>query len=189
MFDATAVDLGNAVATVPSGEVYAGSVSVKFSKLDKVEEGKSYLLPVRVRSASLPVSQGGDVVYFILHKPVRIMKVARVYNNYVRIPLLPGTQFTSVTYEALIYIDFFGNNNTVMGCEGTLISVSVMHLCWRKTICRLQANRNTAFLRLWEPGNGITWRSLTISLPARLPSSSMEKSFRSGLGYSELRFR
>lgn len=49
MFDATAVDLGNAVATVPSGEVYAGSVSVKFSKLDKVEEGKSYLLPVRVR--------------------------------------------------------------------------------------------------------------------------------------------
>lgn len=49
------------------------------------------------------------------------MKVARVYNNYVRIPLLPGTQFTSVTYEALIYIDFFGNNNTVMGCEGTLI--------------------------------------------------------------------
>ena len=121
MFDATAVDLGNAVATVPSGEVYAGSVSVKFSKLDKVEEGKSYLLPVRVRSASLPVSQGGDVVYFILHKPVRIMKVARVYNNYVRIPLLPGTQFTSVTYEALIYIDFFGNNNTVMGCEGTLI--------------------------------------------------------------------
>ena len=26
MFDATAVDLGNAVATVPSGEVYAGSV-------------------------------------------------------------------------------------------------------------------------------------------------------------------
>ena len=117
MFDATAVDLGNAVATVPSGEVYAGSVSVKFSKLDKVEEGKSYLLPVRVRSASLPVSQGGDVVYFILHKPVRIMKVARVYNNYVRIPLLPGTQFTSVTYEALIYIDFFGNNNTVMGCD------------------------------------------------------------------------
>lgn len=121
VFDATAVDLGDGVATVPAGEVYAGWVSVKFARLDKVEEGKSYLLPVRVRSLSLPVSQGGDIIYFIIHKPVQIMKVARMYDSYVRIPLLPGTLFTSVTYEALIYVNNFGKNNTIMGREGTLI--------------------------------------------------------------------
>lgn len=120
-FATSNVKLGSGAAVVPDGQVYAELVSLQFSNLNNVEEGKSYLLPVRIKSASLPVIEGRDIVYFIVNKPVRIMKVARFSSSYVKVPLLPGTLFTSVTYEALIHLDYFGSNNTIMGCEGKLI--------------------------------------------------------------------
>lgn len=120
-FEASNVKLGSGSSVVPDGQVYAELVSLQFSNLKSIEEGKSYLLPVRIKSASLPIIEERDIVYFVVTKPVRIMKVAKVYSNYIKVPLAPGTLFSSITYEALINVDWFGNNNTVMGCEGKLI--------------------------------------------------------------------
>lgn len=120
-FEASNVKLGSETSVVPDGQVYADLISLQFSNLSSIEEGKSYLLPVRIKAASLPIVEGRDIVYFVVTKPVRIMKVARFNSKYIKVPLLPGTLFTSVTYEALIHLDWFGSNNTIMGCEGKLI--------------------------------------------------------------------
>lgn len=121
IFDATNVAMSSDVSTIQGGEVYAEKTSLQLSNLDQVKEGKSYLLPVRVQSASLPVIKGTDISYLIISKPVRIMKVCQFRSNYIKIPIPTTNLFKSVTYEALIYIDYLGSNNTIMGSEGVLI--------------------------------------------------------------------
>ena len=120
-FNAANVKLGSNVTTIPSGAIYSEKTPIEFTNLENMEEGKSYLLPVRIQSSSLPAIAGSDIIYFIITKPVQIKKVAQFQSNYIRIPLASGTMFTSVTYEALIYISQFGSNNTIMGNEGILI--------------------------------------------------------------------
>ncbi len=120
-FNTSKVILEKEVVTIPGGNVYAEKILVKLSGLDQVKEGKPYLLPLRIKSSSLPIIEGLDIIYLIVAKPVRIKKVAKFWSNYVKIPLVPGSLFTSVTYEALIHIDRFGSNNTIMGTEGILI--------------------------------------------------------------------
>lgn len=120
-FNAANVKLGSNATTIPSGSIYSEKTPIEFTNLENMEEGKSYLLPVRIQSSSLPAIAGGDIIYFIITKPVQIKKVAQFQSNYIRIPLASGTMFTSITYEALIYINQFGSNNTIMGNEGILI--------------------------------------------------------------------
>lgn len=120
-FDVANVGLSSEVATISEGEVYADKTSLQLSNLNDVQEGKPYLLPIRIKSSSLPIIKGTDIVYFIISKPVRIMKACKFNSNYVKVPILPGNPFKSVTYEALINIDRLIDNNTVMGCEGVLI--------------------------------------------------------------------
>ena len=121
MFDPSQVQISNTRTTIQGGEIYSDKVSLKLSALDKVEAGTSYLLPVRIASAGLPVIAGTDITYFVISKPVRIRKAAGFSSDYIKVPILPGTIFKSVTYEALIYIDYLGGNNTIMGGEGVLI--------------------------------------------------------------------
>lgn len=126
IFDVSNASLSSDAATIPEGEIYASKNTLKLSNLSKVEEGKPFLLPIRVKSSSLPTIEGIDIVYFIISKPVRIMKACHFRDSwyskdYVKVPIPTGRPFTSVTYEALIYIDRFGDNNTIMGNEGILI--------------------------------------------------------------------
>ncbi|GAE14499.1 DUF1735 and LamG domain-containing protein [Bacteroides pyogenes] len=121
LFDLSNVKIDNERTNIPVGALYAENRLLQISNLNAVQEGKSYLLPIRIQSASLPVIDGTDIAYFVLRKPVRILRATKLENEFIRVPFLPTTPFKSVTYEALIYVNFFGSNNTIMGKEGTLI--------------------------------------------------------------------
>ncbi|ERI84563.1 hypothetical protein HMPREF1981_02296 [Bacteroides pyogenes F0041] len=121
LFDLSNVKIDNERTNIPVGALYAENRLLQISNLNAVQEGKSYLLPVRIQSASLPVIRGTDIAYFVLRKPMRILKAAQLESHFIRVPFLPTTPFKSVTYEALIYMRYFGGNNTIMGKEGTLI--------------------------------------------------------------------
>lgn len=121
LFDMNQVELEQFTATVEEGEVFSNKTALRLSQLDKLVEGKNYLVPLRIVSASLPKIESRDVMYFILSKPVRIMKALNFSNHGIRVSFPAGTQFTSVTYEALVYPNSFGKNSTIMGREGILI--------------------------------------------------------------------
>lgn len=121
IFDVANVAINSAVSTIPGGEVYSEKASLQLSHLNTMEEGKSYLLPMRVESSSLPIIKGSDISYLIISKPVRIMKAGKFRSNYIKVPIPSTYLFKSLTYEALIYIDYLGGNNTIMGSEGILI--------------------------------------------------------------------
>lgn len=121
MFDTSNVKLSSATSTIPSGKLYADNVAVELSNLGTLEEGVSYVLPVRVQSASISTLPGTSIAYFILSKPLKIVKAGTFSNHYISVKFPVGTYFSSFTYEALVYIDWFGNNNTIMGTEGKMI--------------------------------------------------------------------
>lgn len=120
-FRADNVKLSSETSVIAGGETYANKVEFTLSGLKEMEEGKAYILPVRIKSASLPVIAGTDVVYYIISKPVRIMKAASFSNHYIKVPFQPGKVYSSLTYETLIHINTLGSNNTIMGGEGLLI--------------------------------------------------------------------
>lgn len=121
MLDASSVKLSSATSTIPSGKLYAKNVTLEVSNLEALEEGKSYALPMCVQSASVSTLPGTSVAYFILSKPIKITKVGTFNSHYISVKFPVGTYFSSFTYEALVYIDRFGDNNTVMGTEGKMI--------------------------------------------------------------------
>lgn len=120
-FDKADLVLGSESVTIPEEGIYSDKCILKLNNLDKVEEGKSYLIPIRIKSATISIMSGANVLYIIVSKPIRIMKVGSFNSNSIKVPLLPGKPLKSLTYETLIYINKFGSNNTVMGCEGVLI--------------------------------------------------------------------
>lgn len=117
----TGASLGSETASIAAGEVYAKSVDLNLTGLDAIEEGKIFLLPVRVTTGDLPVIEGADITYFIIKKPVRITRVAQFRNSYIKVPISPLNVFNEVTYEAIVNVTAFADNNTVMGCEGVMI--------------------------------------------------------------------
>lgn len=121
MFDASNVKMSSTTSTIPSGKLYAENVTMELSGLKTLKEGKSYVLPVRVQSASAPTLSGTSIAYIFLSKPIRITKVGRFSRTYISIKYPVGTYFSSFTYEALIYVNSFANNNTIMGTEGVVI--------------------------------------------------------------------
>ena len=120
-FDAADVTFSEESSVIESGKIYAKKLTLTFSNLDKLQEGKNYVFPVRIASASMPLVESRDITYLILSKPVRITKVLKFSGQGVAVGFTPDREFTSVTYEALIKADRFNNNNTIMGREGTLI--------------------------------------------------------------------
>lgn len=121
IFNAADANLSSNNVIIKEGTIHSEKSILNLSNMNGIKEGKQYLLPIRIKSSSLPIMDGSDILYFIIKKPVRIMKVAKFSSNYVKVPLTPGSKLKSLTYEALIYIDRFGSNNTIMGCEGKLI--------------------------------------------------------------------
>ena len=119
-FDPANASLSTTSATIDKGKVYAGKIKLHLTNLSVIEEGKTFLLPVRVQS-SQPVIEGTDIVYIVLNKPVRILTAANINYSHIKVPVT-SQPFKSLTYEALIYLERWGGGNmTVMGSEGTLI--------------------------------------------------------------------
>ena len=121
MLDISHVKLSSTTSTIPSGKLYADNVTMELSGLGMLKEGKSYVLPVCVQSASVPTLSGTSIAYFFLSKPIKITKVGTFNNRYISVKFPVGTFFSSFTYEALIYSNSFSNNNTIMGTEGVMI--------------------------------------------------------------------
>lgn len=121
MFDASHVELSSTTSTIPSGKLYADNITLELSNLATVEEGKAFILPIRVQSTSVPTLPGTNIVYFFLSKPVKIINVGTFRSQYISIKFPVGTFFTSFTYETLLYVNSFSSNNTIMGTEGVMI--------------------------------------------------------------------
>lgn len=121
LFDVDKVSMEATSSVIASGDVYAEKLPIKLSGLDAVQEGKTMLLPIHIQSSSIPLIESRSILYLVIHKPVRIMKVLGFSSHGVKVGFPPGTVFSSVTYEALIHPNSFGDNNTIMGREGVLI--------------------------------------------------------------------
>lgn len=106
---------------INSGDIYSTKVKLNVSGLDVVEEGKSYVVPIVIKSSSLPVIEASEITYLIVSKPVRIMTVSSFASDYINIPIPADRSYKSITYEALINMSSMGGNNTIMGTEGVLI--------------------------------------------------------------------
>lgn len=108
-------------SVIKAGSAYSDAVELQLNELQSLLEGESYLLPVRVTTKDVPVIEGQDIIYYEVKKPVKITKAAVFSNSYIKLPLTPLDVFNEVTYEAVVNVTAFGNNNTVMGCEGVMI--------------------------------------------------------------------
>ena len=117
----TTASFSSETTNITAGELYSDIVKLQLSGLDNVEEGNTFLLPVRVRTSDVPVIDGADITYYVIKKPVRIMRAAYFNNSFFKVPITPLNVFNEVTYEAIVNISSFGNNNTIMGCEGVMI--------------------------------------------------------------------
>ncbi len=120
-FDLSKATFDTGIANILPGQVYSTKVRVSLDGLSDIEEGKFYVLPIRIASSSFPIIDGIDIMYLILTKPVRITTVTNFSGSYIRVPIPAGRVYKSVTYEALINMSYMGSNNTVMGTEGVLI--------------------------------------------------------------------
>ena len=102
MFDVSNVKLSSNESVIPAGKLYADNVTLEISNLANVEEGKPYVLPIRVTSNSVSTLPGTSVAYFFISKPIKITKVGTFNSNYISVKFAPGTYFASFTYEAMI---------------------------------------------------------------------------------------
>ena len=108
-------------AVIAAGATHAKPVVLTLSGLNSLEAGKSYVLPVRLKSSSVPTVAGEDIEYIILAKPILINKVGKFSNDYISIKFPAGTNFKSFTFESLIYPTRLTDCNTIMGTEGVFI--------------------------------------------------------------------
>ena len=114
-------ELEGASAVIKAGGVYSNSLSLHLDKLDELTVGDSYLLPVKVSTSDVPVIEGSDIAYYEIKRPVKVKKAAVFNYSYIKTAITPLDVFENVTYEAVVNVNSFGNNNTVMGCEGVMI--------------------------------------------------------------------
>lgn len=123
--DASFVKLSASSVTITAGNVYSSPIKVSVDASANIEEGKTYVIPIKIQSSSLPTINRSDIAYLLISKPVQITTVgnfgASYRGSYIKIPVSATVPFTSLTYEALINIETLGSNNTIMGTEGILI--------------------------------------------------------------------
>lgn len=110
-------------STIPAGSIYTIDTKITLNGLDKVEAGKTFLLPIHFESSceAAPITSA-QTMYLILQKPIQIKRVGYFdQGSWISVPRLTDETFKSVTYEALIYANSWTGNSTVMGVEGKLI--------------------------------------------------------------------
>lgn len=88
LLDPSQASLEVTSATIEAGKIYAPQTTVKLSGMADIAEGKTYLLPVCVRSSSLPVIEGSDFTYLVISKPVEIRTVGQFSSNYIKLSLI-----------------------------------------------------------------------------------------------------
>ena len=114
--------------TIPAGKTTSDAVTLRLREL--TGEGdeqtgalpidETYLVPVRIGSASIDVLHGSDVAYYVVKRSSAITVAAQLTDNWIEFPTLDKYSESSkdwnglraVTYEALIYIDEFVKTNT-----------------------------------------------------------------------------
>lgn len=111
-----------AKSNITAGSIFATPTDVVLTNLEAVEEGKTFLLPIRfVPSDNIGLISSAETMFLALQKPVQIKSVASFSDDWISVPRMTDETFQSVTYEALIYPTYWNDNNTVMGLEGKLI--------------------------------------------------------------------
>lgn len=131
---------------IPAGKTTADAVLVRLKELTGEGEQQSgalpidetYLLPVRISHASMPVLNGSAVAYYVIKRSSAITTAAQLTDNWINFPTLDKytesskawNSLRAMTYEALIFIDKFAdkdaennpvNISTVMGIEDYLL--------------------------------------------------------------------
>lgn len=106
---------------IEQGDVRSSSTTVELKNLAQIKEGDTYLVPIIIKEAGLPIISESNRVFLAVTKPIVINKVYEFERNYLSVPLSPSLKFKSVTYEALIYANSFGWIKSVMGKEGSLL--------------------------------------------------------------------
>lgn len=123
MLPADFYEIAPAEATIPAGGVRSSEVTVRFRDLDRLDvAGKSYVLPVTIRSEVEPLASG-RTCYYLLQEGAVINVVADITQTYVEFPKFqnptPLNNLKQITMEALIRVNKFDKMiSTVMGIEG-----------------------------------------------------------------------
>ena len=136
MLDSKYYSLLSETVTIPAGKTTSDAVTLRLREL--TGEGdeqtgalpidETYLVPVRIGSASIDVLHGSDVAYYVVKRSSAITVAAQLTDNWIEFPTLDKYSESSkdwnglraVTYEALIYIDEFVKTNT----EGNPVNIS-----------------------------------------------------------------
>lgn len=146
MLDSKFYELSDDKVTIPAGKTVSDLVTLRLHDLTgegEQEEGalpinETYLLPVRIAGASVPVLGGSDVAYYVVKRSSAITVAAQLTDNWIEFPTLDKysdsssafNSLTAVTYEALVYIDDFltinslgnpVNISSIMGVEQYLL--------------------------------------------------------------------
>lgn len=147
MLDAKYYALSSETVTIPAGRTTSDVITLQLKEL--MGEGEeqtgalpldeTYLVPVRISSASMEILGGSDVAYYVVKRSSAITVAAQLNEgNWINFPTLDKygansqawNGLTAMTYEALIYIDQFAtqdseempvNISSVMGVEQYLL--------------------------------------------------------------------
>lgn len=120
-FDKSCAILKKKNTRIPAGEIYTSTITLELLELSQVKEGDISVLPIRIQEASVDMIASESIVYYIIKKPVKLMKAFKFSNNYIYVPIAADKEYTSLTFETLLNVSSFNSNNTVMGHEGTCI--------------------------------------------------------------------
>ena len=140
MLDSKYYSLLSETVTIPAGKTTSDAVTLRLREL--TGEGdeqtgalpidETYLVPVRIGSASIDVLHGSDVAYYVVKRSSAITSAASLRDNWINFPTLDKASegsmlfnnLMAVTYEAIIRVDDFSKHSeisTIMGVENYLL--------------------------------------------------------------------
>ena len=121
LLDAKYYSLSALEVTIPAGKTTSDVVTLHLQELmGEGEEqtgalpiNETFLLPVRIADASLPVLGGSSTAYYVIKRSSAITTAAQLTDNWIEFPTLDKyadnskawNKLRAFTYEALIYLD------------------------------------------------------------------------------------
>lgn len=186
MLDEKYYALSTESITIPAGKTTSETISLHLQEL--LGEGEeqtgalpldeTYLLPVTISQASIPVLGSSSTIYYLVKRSSNITTAAQLTNNWINFPTLDTysdqsmafNNLTAVTYEALIYIDNFATSMTTD--QGTTTSVSISSVMGVENYLLLRIG-DTNFERQQIQFDGSGSGSSFGKFPDRDPSKSL----------------
>ncbi len=128
---ANSYELSAETQTIAAGTNISDKVSLKITSVANFEDGKSYMIPVRIQSVSggnTSILEASKTLYIIINKVI-IATVASIANNYLKVDFAKGgdalKSLTSLSLEARIMVNSFQAGSpfisSVMGIEETFL--------------------------------------------------------------------